>query len=229
MGSFHCKGWLHTAVFMGLVLVLPELVQAQGRFDGFYAGVEGGAISYNTQITFDGVDDPAGRGGGGIGIFLGYNRVFGSWLIGAESFTNFATIPDPYTFNPMATGFSELDLRRGASYGLDMRMGYQFVDKILIFASIGFSANRQSVRIDGVPLDQFSGGASPIHFVAWQPSLGIEFSLHPRWGLRFLFRFFSGRDLELEDFGSVFSDVSLARFDVEPEQQQFLTGLIFHF
>ena len=57
-------------------------------FSGYYAGVDIGTISYNTQITFDGVDDPAGRGGFGYGVFVGRNWTFKKLLVGGEVYLN---------------------------------------------------------------------------------------------------------------------------------------------
>jgi len=201
--------------------------QSNNLFSGFYGGVEGGAISYNTQITFDGVDDPAGRGGGGYGVFGGYNYAPSRLLLGAELYLNTATIPDPYTFDPNATGFSELDLRRGASYGLDIRLGYVVLPWANIFGSLGYSLNRQSVRIDGTPLDQFQGGSSAESYGALQLGAGMEAALGNKIGARFSFKAFSGVDLDASDFGSIPIDASLSRFDVEPEQLQFFFGLIY--
>ena len=203
--------------------------QQSAFFGGLYAGVEGGAISYNTQITFDGVDDPAGRGGGGFGLFGGYNYVLDGFVIGAELHLNTATIPDPYTFDPARVGFADLDLRRGASYGVNLRAGYAVLPRLMLYGVTGLSGNRQSVRLDGMLLEQFEGGISTENYAAWQWGAGLEIALSAKVRLRFLFRTLSGPDMSIEDFGAAFDNVSLTFFDVEPEQQQIFTGLIYSF
>jgi len=211
------------------ILLVSCNTQAQqpSYFSGFYGGLEGGAISYNTQITFDGVDDPAGRGGGGYGLVFGYNHEHKKLVIGAELLFNLASTPDPYTFDPAVTGFSDLDLRRGASFGLDLRAGYLVIKRILLYGSLGFSRNKQSVRIDGTPLNQFSGGADDVQFGSVQFALGLEVAIYRKVSIRSYFRTLDGYDLNVTDFGTIITDVSLSHFDVEPVQQQFFTGLIF--
>ncbi len=215
--------------FSSLIGINAEDVLAQPAhyFSGFYGGVEVGAISYNTQITFDGVDDPAGRGGVGYGVFLGYNQMYKKALLGAELMLNLPSVPDPYTFDPVVTGFSDLDLRRRASFGLDVRAGFLLSKRVKLFGSLGYSANKQSVRIDKVPLEEFAGGAADVSFGIFQVGAGLEIALHKRIGIRFLFRTLTGQDLNITDFGSIPIEASLMRFDVEPSQQQFFTGIIF--
>ena len=105
------------SLVLGALISLSTTSNAQAQssdyFSGFYGGFEGGAISYDTQITFDGVDDPAGRGGAGYGAFFGYNHTYEKLSVGAELLFNLASDPDPYTFDPAVVGFAELDLRRG--------------------------------------------------------------------------------------------------------------------
>ncbi len=224
--------WQHVLVLGILVsLIAAGRVQAQSPeyFSGFYVGLEGGTISYNTQITFDGVDDPAGRSGAGYGALLGYNHTYAKVLVGAELVFNLASDPDPYTFDPAVVGFSEMDVRRAASIGLDLRAGYLVIQRILLYAAIGYSANTQSVRMDGVPLEQFAGGAAEEAFGAFQYGGGLEVALHRKLGFRFSFRTLRGHDLSATDFGTIPTTASLTRFDVEPSQQQFFVGLLFRF
>lgn len=201
-------------------------VQAQTAkgFSGFYGGLEGGAISYDTQITFDGVDDPAGRGGLGYGVFLGFNHFSGRWLVGLELASHGASVPNPYTFDPNIIGFSNLDLRRGVSVGLDVRAGTRIGRQFLLFGTVGYSVNQQSVRIDGVPLDEFAGGAGDKRFGAMQVGAGLEMNVFARVALRVSFRSLSGHDLSAADFGTIPTNASLTRFDVEPGQQHFFVG-----
>lgn len=224
--------WRHLFVFGALAsLSIAHEVQAQPAhyFSGVYGGLEGGAISYNTHITFDGVDDPAGRGDVMYGAFMGYNYIYAKLLIGAEGFFNLASHPEPYTFDPAVTGFAEMDVRRGASMGLDFRAGFVVTKRILLYGSVGYSANNQSVRINDVPLDLFAGGASDEAFGAFQFGAGLEIALHPKLGLRTSIRTLAGHDLSATDFGTIPRDASLTYFDVEPSQVQFLTGLMFRF
>lgn len=214
---------------IGLLAAGSAQAQSSGYYPGFYGGLEGGAISYNTQITFDGVDDPAGRGGVGYGAFLGYNHIGGKWLVGAELNSHAASVPNPYTFDPSVVGFRDLDLRRGTSFGLDVRFGSLIGPKVLLYGTLGFSANQQSVRIDGIPLDQITGGAAAETFGAIQLGVGLEIALLSTLGLRAAFRSLSGHDLSATDFGTIPTNASLARFDVEPSQQHFFAGLRFRF
>lgn len=216
-------------VLISLSSASPAQAQSSDYFSGPYGGFEGGAISYNTQITFDGVDDPAGRGGTGYGVFLGYNHTFEKWLIGGELLFNLASEPDPYTFDPALAGFAELDVLRGASYGVDVRAGYLMAGRLLLFGRVGRSANKQSVRIDGEPLDSFAGGSRAEAFSAFQVGAGLEVAVPPRLSIRISVRSLTGHDLNVTDFGTVASDASLMRFDVEPSQQQIWIGLTFRF
>ena len=201
--------------------------QAPNHFPGLYAGVEAGAVSFNTHITFDGVDDPAGRGATLYGVFVGYNHIRAKWLMGAEASVNLAATPDPYTFDPGVAGFSEMDLRRGASAGLDVRLGYLVARRILLYGTLGYSANNQSVRIDGVSLDQFAGGADTEAFRAFQFGAGLEVAIHRKLRLRVSGRTLSGHDLSAPDFGTIPNNAGLTHLDVEPSQQHFLAGLVF--
>lgn len=224
--------WQPLIVFSALAcLCMSGNLQAQSGdyFSEFYGGLEVGAISYNTQITFDGVDDPAGRGGFGYGLFLGYNHSLKKWLIGVEFSFNLASKPGPYTFDPAVTGFAELDLQRGASAGLDLRVGYLVIKRLLIFGSAGYSANKQSVEIDGLPLEQFAGGAAPKIFGALQYGIGFEIAVNPKLSIRSSFRALAGHDLSAADFGTIPADASLTFFDVEPGQHHFFSGLVFRF
>ena len=99
----------------------------------------------------------------------------------------------------------------------------------MLYGSIGYSTNKQSVRIDGVPLEQFAGGAGDKTFGTFQFGAGLEMAIHPVLGIRFSFRSLSGYDLNATDFGTIPTDASLTRFDVEPGHLQFLGGLMFRF
>lgn len=212
------------------IFTTPGLAQDRTTdFSGFYLGLEGGTVSYNTQITFDGVDDPAGRSGATYGAFLGFSRVYRPWLAGAEVFFNLASEPGAYTFDPAVTGFSEMDVHRGVGIGLDAQGGYIVFERILLYAALGASFNEQSVRIDGVPLDEFEGGSEAEKFVTLQVGAGLAFAVRRELAIRVSFRSVSGRDLDASDFGPIPIDASLTRFDVEPRQQQFLAGLIGRF
>ncbi len=203
--------------------------QATDYFAGWYGGVEIGTVSYNTQINFDGVDDPAGRGGFLYGAFVGYNQPFGKMVVGAELLVHAASVPDPYTFDPRVVGFAALDLRRGTSVGLDARAGYLVHQRLLLYGNVGFSVNEQSVRIDGVPLEQIAGGAADKQFGAFQYGAGLAFAAHRKLRVRFSFRTLAGHDLSAIDFGTIPQDAALTHLDVAPRQQQFLTGLLFRF
>ncbi|MGH1365996.1 MAG: outer membrane protein [Calditrichia bacterium] len=223
----------HYVFTIAAIVLLSTVTHAQdyptNYFSTFYGGFEVGTNSYNTQITFDGVNDPAGRGGLGYSALFGYNHTDKKWVVGSELSFHFASVPNPYTFDPAVTGFAELDLRRDISVGLDIRTGYLVVKKILIYGNVGYSVNRQSVRIDNVPLDQFEGGAGTETFGALQFGGGLEFSVLAKLSMRTSFKYLGGHDLSAIDFGTIPTDASLTRFDVEPSQQQFLLGLIFHF
>ena len=133
--------WQHVLV-CGILASLSTAGSAKAQssdyFSGLYGGLEGGTISYNTQITFDGVDDPAGRSGAGYGAVVGYNHTYEKVLVGAELVFNLASDPDPYTFDPAVVGFSDMDVRRAASFGLDVRVGYLVIEKILLYATLGY-------------------------------------------------------------------------------------------
>lgn len=204
-----------------------QQVEAQSdfshAFSGYYAGVEVGTISYNTQITFDGVDDPAGRGGLGYGVFMGYNWTIKSLLVGGELYCNGVKEPDPYTFDPNVIGFSELDLERGASLGIDIRAGY-LLKRLLIYGTVGYSHNKQSVVIDGTPLERFSGGSDPERFGRMLLGFGLEVALTSSLSIRCAFEQMEGYDLDRSDFGIIATNAALQRLDVEPSLQQFFVG-----
>ncbi len=215
-------------IFLCLALINNARAQTENSFSGLYGGFEGGSISYNTQITFDGVDDPAGRGGAGYGAFLGYNFVSGNFLLGAEILLNLATVPGPYTFDATVVGFSELDVRRGSSAGLDLRIGYLIAGRFLLNAKAGYSANSQSVRVKG-PLEIVPMEVSRDSFHRFQLGAGFEATVHPNIAIRFSFRRLAGLDLKKADFGEIPTFTSLNRFDVEPSQQQFFSGVVLRF
>ncbi len=225
--ALNWRGLLVFAVFSSLPIAGTAQAQSPGYFSGIYGGIEGGTVSFNTQITFDGVDDPAGRGSIIYGAFLGYNQIYEPFLVGTELVFNLVSHPDPYTFDPSAVGFSEMDVRRGASVGVDVRGGYLAIERILLYGTAGFSYNSQSVRIDDVPLEQFDGGSGAKKFGALQLGVGLEVAVHLQIHLRASVRTLQGRDLSAADFGTIPTDASLSRFDVEPSQLQFLFGVAF--
>ncbi len=201
--------------------------QSTDYFAGLYGGFEGGAISFNTQITYDGVDDPAGRGDVMYGVFLGYNQLYEKLLVGVELSFNGASHPEPYTLEPATVGFVDLDLQRGVNLGLDVRGGYLLVNRLLVSGSVGYSINRQAVRIDGVPLAEFEGGAADAVFGTLQFGAGLEVAVSPSLGIRTTVRTFTGHDLSVSDFGTIATDASVNRLDVEPSEQQFLLGVYY--
>ena len=208
-------------------MVASAALPAEGQvhFAGPYAVVEGGAISYNTQITFDGVDDPAGRGGAGFGAAAGFRWVRGRVVFGPEIILNQATVPDPYTFDAAAVGFSELDLRRALSFGADFRLGVLLAGRVLPFAALGLSVNHQSERVDGTSLEDVPGGASPETFGAVQFGAGAELAFSNHLRARFVLRSLKGIDRTADDFGRALNP-ALNRFDVEPRQIQFFSGMV---
>jgi len=214
-----------------MALSAPRVLFGQDASDfaGAYFGLEGGAVSYNTQITFDGVDDPAGRGGLGYGAFVGFNLVENRLLLGAELVIHRAPDPDPYTFDPQVIGFFEMDVVQNASIGLDVRGGLLLTKKILAYGSLGPSRAQQTVRIDGVSLESFATGAEPETFIAMQVGAGLEWAFHRRFGIRTSIRKSKGVDLSAEDFGTIPRDASLSRLDVEPSQLHFFTSMVIRF
>jgi len=209
----------------------PLLGQAppSDAFAGVYVGAAAGPVSYNTHITFDGLDDPAGRGGFLYGAVSGYNRLNGRWILGVEGTLTRASVPGPYTFDPAITGFAELDLRHDTGVGLDGRVGRLWGDRTLVYASVGYSVVTQSVRLDGVLLSDFEGGAEPVTSGTVQYGAGIEVAIGERVGLRFSLRRLGGHDLSAGDFGTAVSSVGLSAFDVQPSQDQLLVGARYRF
>lgn len=222
--------WLNWfCLFFCLVMMNDARAQTSNFFSGVYGGLEAGSISYNTQITFDGVDDPAGRSAAGYGGFLGYNVLSDNILLGAEFILNFASAPGPYTFDQAANGFSELEVRRGTSAGLDLRIGYLIAGRFLLNAKAGYSANSQSVRIKEDPLEIDPMEISRESFRRFQFGAGFEASVHPNIAIRFSFRTLAGFDLEKADVTDVPTLNAFNRFDVEPSQQQFFSGVVLRF
>ncbi len=219
--------WL--SVLFCLMLISNGQAQISDSFSGLYGGLEGGSISYNTQITFDGVDDPAGRSAAGYGGFLGYNFLSDNMLLGAEFILNFASVPGPYTFDQTTNGFSELEVRRGTSAGLDLRIGYLIAGRFLFNVKAGYSANSQSVRIKEDPLEIDPMEISRESFGRFQLGAGFEASVHPNIAIRFSFRTLAGFDLEKADVADVPPLNAFNRFDVEPSQQQFFSGVVLRF
>lgn len=219
--------WL--SFFVCLVIINNAQAQTSDFFSGLYGGLEGGSISYNTQITFDGVDDPAGRSAAGYGGFLGYNFLSDNILLSAEFILNFASVPGAYTFDETANGFSELEVRRGTSVGLDLRIGYLIAGRFLLNAKAGYSANSQSVRIKEDPLEIDPMEISRESFARFQLGAGFEASVHPNIAIRFSFRTLAGFDLEKSDVADVATLNTFNRFDVEPSQQQFFSGVVLRF
>ena len=217
------------AALISLAIARPALAQSSDRFSGVFVGVEGGAVSHNTHITFDGVDDPAGRGSAGFGAFVGYNHTSRRWLIGGEFLVTGASDPDPYTFDPTVVGFSEFEVRRGVVVSLAFRTGYLVSRQILVYGSVGYAAFTQSVYVDGRPLEEFAGGVTDHRVRGIQFGAGLEASVHPRVGLRVAVRWLAGQELHASDLGTIPEDALLTRFDVTPSQQQIFAGLTIRF
>jgi len=220
---------LATTAALAAVSAVHAQPTAPHPLAGFYAGIEVGPVSYDTQITFDGVDDPAGRGGTGFAAVLGYNHVRGDWLTGLEASVTGGSVPDPYTFDENVTGFAELDLRRETGVGMSGRVGRLIARRLLLFGSVGYSVASQSVRLDGVPLVEFAGASDAATFgtVVWGG--GLEWRTRSGVAFRFVTRRLGGHDLSAADFGAVVSDAGLTRFDVEPRQMHFVFGVTYRF
>ncbi len=193
------------SVLISLSAVYNAQAQPSNRLSGFYGGAEIGTISYNTHIIFDGVDDPAGRGDFGYGFIVGYNHIAKNAMVGVELLYHLAAVPDPYTFDPALVGFSKMDLRQAPNAGLDFRAGYLATKNLLLY------------------------GAAAAHFGTFRLGLGVEYAILTKLSVRCAFRSLSGHKLSASDFGTIPQEASLRRFDVDPAQLQFFSGLLFRF
>ena len=216
-----------------LVTTFPASALAQradnNAFQGFYLGAEVGAISSDALIIFDGVTDPAGRGRFGSGVFASYGQTVDRLLIGAEIFANLASNADPFTFDSAVTGFSELTLDWGRTFGINARAGYLIRSRILAFGIIGYGTSKYDYLIDGTLLDQITGGEQSGTFGAFRYGGGVEGAITNSFHLRLTYRTLSGNDLLTADFEPLPSNAGLTRFTLEPSESQFLFGVLWKF
>ena len=170
--------------------------------------------------------DPACRGRFDSEAFASDAQTVDRLLIGAEIFANLASRADPFAFDSAVTGFSELTLDRGRTFGINGRAGYLIRSRILAFGIIGCGTSKYDYLIDGTLLDQITGGEQSGTFGAFRYGGGVEGAITNSFHLRLTYRRFSGNDLLTDDSEPLPSNAGLTRFTLEPSESQFLFGVL---
>ena len=84
------------------VLALSSAVQAEGNFQGFYAGVNGGYATAKNEFRIENNNnfavDTSAHGFTG-GVQAGYNHQIGNFVVGAEIGFNFGNLTNDYKFD----------------------------------------------------------------------------------------------------------------------------------
>ncbi|UCH73406.1 MAG: outer membrane beta-barrel protein [Rhodospirillales bacterium] len=137
--------------------------------DGVYVGVQANHNSLVTELF-----GPRGAGGTleadfgdhgfGGGVFLGYGRRFGDWYLGAEAVADSASTDWGHANvgvggDPDGRIFS---VRRGASYGLEGRIGAALYDGSLLYGLAGvvrteFETDYSTAGVDVTQEDEMTG------------------------------------------------------------------------
>lgn len=192
------------ALAADLDVLAPTPMQASGpRWDGFSIGVNGGGLwapgLTETQVLFPG--DFAIPGvptsykfssyGGLIGAQTGFNKQFGSFVVGAVADYDFAigatarqAASGPYFGTTYFTGQSEQLQSLGTIRG---RIGFTPMDDVLIFATGGLAFGETAIKSS---LSFGAGGANPglagsrnQLAVGFAAGGGVEYALGPQWSL----------------------------------------------
>lgn len=205
--------------------------------DGFYVGGQLGYDSYrmrvNTNVTTpDGStfsSNPVYNATGWVGgLFLGYGQYFNNMgYLGLEVFGNDsgASASQTSTFNPSTGGSLSLytSTNVNGSYGISLLPGLKLNDATLGYIRLGWE--RARIKVNGTatetipPTTTSVSGSNNNWSSGFQYGLGLETAFYDQWSVR--------TEFTHTNYSS-FSN-SGAGTSVNPSDNQFMLGLIYHF
>lgn len=180
---------------------------------GFYLGVQGGYSWVDGEADATITAIPAGIGaidieedGFAIGLYSGFNRQFGNWVVGIDNSISYVDIEaDGFNINAFST-------TRG-------RVGYSF-GNFMVFGAGGLALARAEIDFD----DAIGTGGDDDHLmVGWTAGGGIEAKFGGNWSARVEYLY--------SDFGSerFASDEIPVTVDVDYDMSVVRGGIAYHF
>lgn len=213
-----------------LFLTAPAFANGAGTWNGFYAGVHGGyawgewngPLHYDDAHLFPSLDfDDSKRtiDGDGwlVGLQLGYNHQFGSWVVGAEadlSWTGFDGSGAflPYPDNPGSPAWhiqTDVDLMSTAR----LRAGHLVTDSWLLYATAGGAWAQAEGSIRPVySTGSFAHGETEVDHFGWTAGVGAEWKLTERVSLKTEWLY---ADFGEEDYAFVGTTLAGATYDTD--------------
>ena len=194
MGKKHRVGALPATTVAVAGITLLDIVGAHAAppppmpiysWTGFYIGAEAGGAwqNYSFGGSFDGF---SGSNSSGLaGVFGGYNKRWGNWVIGGEAnldglFSNNTTPVPGASFTPSI----------GWEAAIRLRSGYLFAPQVLVYGTVGPAWTNVRAAFPSVTGTDTSLG--------WTVGAGIEFRIAPNWSARVEYDFshFSARPFD---------------------------------
>jgi outer membrane immunogenic protein len=170
---------------------------------GFFLGIQGGYnwVEADTDIAgFSGLE----ADGFVIGLYSGFNRQFGSWVVGIDNSISYADIDE--SFGLVDAEINTFTTTRG-------RIGYSF-GNFMVFGAGGLALAHTELSIDGDEDDHL--------MVGWTAGGGIEAKFGGNWSARVEYLY--------ADFGDErFAAEGGPTVDIEYDMQVVRGGIAYHF
>jgi outer membrane immunogenic protein len=178
-------------------------VAAESDWSGFFLGVQGGYnwVEADTDIAgFDGLE----ADGFVIGLYSGFNRQWGNWVVGIDNSISYADIDE--SFGIVDAEINTFSTTRG-------RIGYSF-GNFMVFGAGGLALAHTELAFDGDDDDHL--------MVGWTAGGGIEAKFGGNWSARVEYLY---ADFSEERFAS--GDGAVV--DVEYDMNIVRGGIAYHF
>lgn len=200
--------------------------------DGFYAGIQGGYDSYRVRasshildiVSLSGVGNDTGWVGG---LFVGYGKYLTDlFYLGGEVFANYNGSDNTIfsTSTPSLNLTSNAKFEVNGSYGLALLPGIRLNDTTLGYIRLGWNwANLKAsanVNNNGTIYRSSTSNTSN----GFNYGLGMETLLVDNWSLRTEYS-----HTGYSSFSTGRHNNSSVRTSINPSDNQFMLGLIYHF
>jgi opacity protein-like surface antigen len=234
----------------GVFKAPPRPVAIPYDWTGFYAGAFAGAGFGNSNWSFSAVDLGVGsRAAGALaGGLLGYNRQFGSWVLGVEGDVagmnakgGAACIPNALDINVLNSGLAVQNCNNNLNWmaTATAKAGYAW-ERVMIYGKAGgaFTDNKLDVSCNGdaqfnqggcIPANTATTGVLGVqnltvrsNLAGWTVGAGFELALTPSWSAK--------AEYDYMNFGSktlVLPDTTVV--NLKQDFNQLKVGVNYHF
>lgn len=192
--------------------------------DGFYVGAQVGYDSYRYRASVSDTaadiaeSDVYSANGWLGGLFLGYGQNINEWFyLGAEAVANATNAQNTNSITVGAASAND-KFQVNNSYGLGILPGVKVTDTLLGFVRLGW--NWANIKLSGT--DTTGASASSTKTVnGFNFGLGMETLLKDNWSLR--------TEFDHTWYNSINLSAGAATASVNPSDNQYTLGLIYHF